>query len=137
MRYTRLRKSIEDGTLVGTHGKPFQGAGEKIAAAKKKRKRAPNSDQVTEDEESGPICTRTGGGNMKSPGSNHSAEESNALGTNDEDDMPRPKKRAKAMPKNHLSRTGDTDKWVHLETSMPSRSHGGGKHETSTGSVGQ
>jgi len=38
MRYTRLRRQIESGTLIGTHGTPFTGAPEKIAEAGKKRK---------------------------------------------------------------------------------------------------
>ncbi|OBT49555.1 hypothetical protein VE04_10126, partial [Pseudogymnoascus sp. 24MN13] len=41
MRYTRLRRQIESGTLIGTHGTPFQRvAGEKGAGeggAKRKR----------------------------------------------------------------------------------------------------
>lgn len=39
MRYTRLRRQIESGTLIGTHGTPFAGGAEKIAEAYKKRKR--------------------------------------------------------------------------------------------------
>jgi hypothetical protein len=38
MRYTRLRRQIESGTLIGTHGTPFAGGAEKIAKALKKRK---------------------------------------------------------------------------------------------------
>lgn len=43
MRYTRLRRQIESGTLIGTHGTRFAGALEKIAEAGKKRKRGPSS----------------------------------------------------------------------------------------------
>jgi hypothetical protein len=39
MRYTRLRRQIEGGTLIGTHGTPFGGGAEKIAEATKKRKK--------------------------------------------------------------------------------------------------
>lgn len=39
MRYTRLRRQIESGTLIGTHGTPFVGGAEKIAEAHKNRKR--------------------------------------------------------------------------------------------------
>lgn len=38
MRYTRLRRAIESGSLIGTHGTPFQGGSEKNAQAQKKRK---------------------------------------------------------------------------------------------------
>ena len=38
MRYTRLRRQIEGGTLIGTRGKPFHGGAEKIAQSQKKRK---------------------------------------------------------------------------------------------------
>jgi hypothetical protein len=39
MRYTRLRRQIESGTLIGTHGTPFTGSAEKIFEASTKRKR--------------------------------------------------------------------------------------------------
>ncbi|KAI4135527.1 MAG: hypothetical protein LQ347_000600 [Umbilicaria vellea] len=38
MRYTRLRRAIESGTLIGTHGTPFQGAAEKETGHQKRRK---------------------------------------------------------------------------------------------------
>ena len=38
MRYTRLRRTIESGTLIGTHGTPFQGGSEKNVQTQKKRK---------------------------------------------------------------------------------------------------
>ena len=38
MRYTRLRRAIESGSLIGTHGTPFQGGSEKNAQAQNKRK---------------------------------------------------------------------------------------------------
>ena len=40
MRYTRLRRQIESGTLIGTHGTPFAGGAEKNAKALKKRRRS-------------------------------------------------------------------------------------------------
>ena len=40
MRYTRLRRQIESGTLIGTHGTPFAGGAEKIAEALRKRKKS-------------------------------------------------------------------------------------------------
>jgi hypothetical protein len=48
MRYTRLRRQIESGTLIGTHGAPFTSATtvEKIAEAGKKRKRTSSPSSV-------------------------------------------------------------------------------------------
>lgn len=40
MRLTRLRRDIENGTLIGTHGTPFQGAADKIAKAQMRRRKA-------------------------------------------------------------------------------------------------
>jgi hypothetical protein len=51
MRYTRLRRQIESGTLIGTHGTPFAGGADKIAKAMRKRKK---SIQVSGDADSGP-----------------------------------------------------------------------------------
>jgi hypothetical protein len=39
MRYTRLRRQIEGGTLIGTHGTPFSGVAEKMPPEVRKRKR--------------------------------------------------------------------------------------------------
>ena len=39
MRYTRLRRQIEGGTLIGTHGTPFSGLAEKMSPEARKRKR--------------------------------------------------------------------------------------------------
>jgi hypothetical protein len=39
MRYTRLAKAIESGTLIGKKNTPFQGGSEKINEASKKRKK--------------------------------------------------------------------------------------------------
>lgn len=39
MRFTRLRRAIEDGTLIDRRGKQFQGSADKIAEAQKKRKK--------------------------------------------------------------------------------------------------
>jgi hypothetical protein len=38
MRYTRLRRQIEGGTLISKHGNPFSGVTEKTAADTRKRK---------------------------------------------------------------------------------------------------
>jgi len=39
MRYTRLRRQIENGTLIGTHGIPFQRGADKAIETPRKRKR--------------------------------------------------------------------------------------------------
>lgn len=53
MRFTRLRRAIEDGTLIDTHGKHFQGNVDKIADTQKKRKKpsAEETDCDGDDEE--------------------------------------------------------------------------------------
>jgi len=40
MRYTRLRRQIENGTLIGTHGTPFQRGADKAIETPRKRKRS-------------------------------------------------------------------------------------------------
>ena len=58
MRYTRLRRAIESGTLIGTHGTPFQGGADKAVEPRKKRKKMPDDS----DEEDAPVLrTPTGG----------------------------------------------------------------------------
>jgi hypothetical protein len=51
MRYTRLRRQIESGTLIGTHGTPFPSdkVVEKNAEAKRKRKRLSPGDGTRND----------------------------------------------------------------------------------------
>ncbi|PSS10832.1 hypothetical protein M430DRAFT_61218 [Amorphotheca resinae ATCC 22711] len=53
MRYTRLRRQIESGTLIGTHGTPFPSdkVVEKIAEAGKKRKRVNSGKDVKGDDD--------------------------------------------------------------------------------------
>ncbi|KAI9675181.1 MAG: hypothetical protein M1829_003541 [Trizodia sp. TS-e1964] len=62
MRYTRLRRAIEGGTLIGTHGTPFLGGADKIAEAQKKRKRPSNTGSVKPEgaEVYGVMTTRSG-----------------------------------------------------------------------------
>lgn len=63
MRYTRLRRAIESGTLIGTHGTPFQGGVDKILEAQKKRKRLQRhgrSEEGVEDHGLDMIQTRSG-----------------------------------------------------------------------------
>ncbi|KAI9822832.1 MAG: hypothetical protein M1826_000411 [Phylliscum demangeonii] len=66
MRYTRLRRAIESGTLIGTHGTPFQGGHERTTEAQRKRKKTGLDGGVKEekapvdDDELGVMCTRSG-----------------------------------------------------------------------------
>ena len=65
MRYTRLRRQIESGTLIGTHGTPFTGSADKIYEASTKRKR-PNSTKTSssdadETEEEEPLSRKPRG----------------------------------------------------------------------------
>ena len=61
MRYTRLRRQIESGTLIGTHGTPFTGPADKICHASAKRKHVAAEERNiceddTEDEEPVDVC---------------------------------------------------------------------------------
>lgn len=60
MRYTRLRRAIEGGTLIGTHGTPFQGGAEKSVEVRKKRKGLLLSTSAEDLDELEPIVTRSG-----------------------------------------------------------------------------
>ena len=53
MRYTRLRRQIENGTLIGTHGTPFQGGAEKIAEAQRKRRRSVGLSSIAKGKDGG------------------------------------------------------------------------------------
>lgn len=66
MRYTRLRRAIEGGTLIGTHGTPFQGGAEKVVEVRKKRKGHTHGSRAEEEDDPEPIVTRSGGRNMRS-----------------------------------------------------------------------
>ena len=74
MRFTRLRRAIEDGTLIDTHGKHFQGSAEKIAEAQRKRKKPSSEDADCDgdDEESAPSRPRKK--TSRSPGDSIEAE---------------------------------------------------------------
>ena len=65
MRYTRLRRAIEGGTLIGTHGTPFQAGAEKVVEVGKKRKRHLHSTRVEEVDDGAPIATRSGSGILR------------------------------------------------------------------------
>lgn len=51
MRYTRLKRQIEGGTLIGTHGTPFAGGAEKIAEAMRKRKKGGGGQNAFKNDE--------------------------------------------------------------------------------------
>lgn len=91
MRYTRLRRAIESGTLIGTHGTPFQGGADKIVEARKKRSKI--SDSV--DEEDGCVVQApTSSCLARESGSSRGVHDSNntTAQRSNLDDMPRVKK---------------------------------------------
>ncbi len=55
MRYTRLRRAIEGGTLIGTHGMPFQSGTEKVVEVRKKRRRLLQSAYTEEVDDPEPL----------------------------------------------------------------------------------
>lgn len=57
MRYTRLRRAIEGGTLIGTHGMPFQSGPEKVVEVRKKRRRLLQRAYTEEVEDPEPLVT--------------------------------------------------------------------------------
>jgi len=57
MRYTRLRRQIEGGTLIGTHGTPFSGVTEKMSPDVRKRKK--DSQPETEEGERPGVFAKT------------------------------------------------------------------------------
>jgi hypothetical protein len=53
MRYTRLRRQIESGTLIGTHGTPFlSSSSDNPSSSSNKRKRLGGSSEKDDDDES-------------------------------------------------------------------------------------
>ncbi|KAI9762925.1 MAG: hypothetical protein M1840_001105 [Geoglossum simile] len=66
MRYTRLRRHIVNGTLIGTHGTPFQGGPERAAQAQGKRKKS--SSMVLGEESEGSGYTRARSESHRSDG---------------------------------------------------------------------
>ena len=65
MRYTRLRRQIESGTLIGTHGTPFQRAAEKGGERGRKRKRDAGGEGRDDDEEEEEVVREKTGGEVK------------------------------------------------------------------------
>ena len=89
MRFTRLRRAIEDGTLIDTHGKLFQGSAEKIAEAQRKRKKPSSEDADCDgdDEESAPSRPRKK--TSRSPDGSNEAEGCNmCIAREGESDFP-------------------------------------------------
>ncbi|KAL8831456.1 MAG: hypothetical protein Q9191_000867 [Dirinaria sp. TL-2023a] len=78
MRFTRLRRAIEDGTLIDTHGKHFQGSSDKIAEAQKKRKRPSSKDADYDGDNEEPESSRPRKKASRSPGVRYEAESCNA-----------------------------------------------------------
>lgn len=90
MRYTRLRRAIEGGTLIGTTGTPFQGSAEKIAEARKKRKTISDD---TDEEGHSVFQTPTSDRLAPKSGSSNEAQGSyNTAQQSHSDDLPSAKK---------------------------------------------
>lgn len=58
MRYTRLRRQIEGGTLIGSHGIPFSGGAHKIAQVSEKRKRVAKAGEICDQQHAGSASIR-------------------------------------------------------------------------------
>ena len=58
MRFTRLRRAIEDGTLVGTHGKQFQGCAAESTPVRRKRKRKSSLEPISDGSIEHAFCSR-------------------------------------------------------------------------------
>ena len=96
MRYTRLRRAIESGTLIGTNGAPFQGATDKETGHQKRRKKTLLSARNEGTADLGPMQTRSGNSFERRPKLEEvSANESAADGTSEEDELPLAKKRTR------------------------------------------
>lgn len=78
MRFTRLRRAIEDGTLIDTHGKQFQGSSDKFAEAQKKRKKPSSEDADCDGDHEEPVLPRPRKKGSRSPGVRYEAESCNA-----------------------------------------------------------
>ena len=97
MRYTRLRRAIEGGTLIGTHGTPFQGTTDKETGHHKRRKKPLLSARSEQIADLGPIHTRSGSCFERiNKLERVSADGFATGGSSEEDDLPLFKKRSKA-----------------------------------------
>jgi hypothetical protein len=101
MRYTRLRRQIEGGTLIGTHGTPFSGVTEKMSLEVRKRKR--DSQPETGQGERPTVFAKTTSPDLKiksEPEEFSERYETNSSGDDDsEDDMPLAKRRYHGVKK--------------------------------------
>lgn len=88
MRFTRLRRAIEDGTLIDTHGKHFQGSADKIAEAQKKRKKPSSEDADCNGDDEEPVPPRPKMKVSRSPGARYEADSCNAFTSEAEIDSP-------------------------------------------------
>ena len=77
MRFTRLRRAIEDGTLIDNHGKQFQGGADKIAEAQKKRKKPSSEDADCDGDDEEPVPSQPRKKASRSPGVGYEAESCN------------------------------------------------------------
>lgn len=92
MRYTRLKRAIEGGTLIGTHGIPFQGTPEKPPRTQKKRKRPTKDEILLDGDDVGPIQTRSGKYIIRKARESTGSSEGAASESSDEYDVPSPVK---------------------------------------------
>lgn len=97
MRYTRLRRAIEGGTLIGTHGTPFQAGTETVDGSPKKRKKVMSVTKTCEvdDFDSLGTCSNIQLGRTDSV-KNGSSNKNTADGVRAANDMSREKKCAKS-----------------------------------------
>lgn len=104
MRYTRLRRQIENGTLIGTHGTPFQRSPEKTYDPFKKRKRH------VEDMDDEETLMRKDAEKIK-PENKYLSDEykTNTLYERSEDEAPLAKRRATQLTSSLLSRESLVD----------------------------
>ena len=58
MRFTRLRRAIEDGTLIDTHGKQFQGSAAESTPVRRKRKRKSSLEPISDGKIERAFCSR-------------------------------------------------------------------------------
>ncbi|KAI9821684.1 MAG: hypothetical protein M1827_002265 [Pycnora praestabilis] len=126
MRYTRLRRAIEGGTLIGTHGTPFQGGADKIWEAQKKRKRTSRSGRGKVEDDLEPIRRRNGSLIKTKPKGEKvdNRREYGREGESDEDVVPSAKRRSKVLGKRRISIEEDVDfETTDLMASAPDKMH--------------
>lgn len=125
MRYTRLRRAIESGTLVGTHGTPFHGSLEKAPDTSKKRRRPSPLDDIQaegaglNDDDFGLIRTRSGSRIERAIKTTE--EYTECFGTDDDSDdgVPLVKRRASALSRSNIGTEGQSSVSHGSATLMP------------------